>query len=588
MRPPTLQYFYLEKPMTLLILITFISVVMWIGKGDYYTKGEPREASVAVSMLEKNQWILPETYADEIAYKPPLTHWLMAVFSLPRGEVTPFSSRLPSALAFVGLIITSFLFFGKNLKFQDSFLASLVLLTSFELHRAAMTSRVDMLLTFLIVWALTRLFRWEERKKLKGFPIWIVIIQGLAALTKGPVGIVLPLLVFGIYLLFLKYNIWKIAGKLVPVAFASLVLPLIWYFLAYRVGGKEFLDIVWAENFGRFLGSENLNIRYDLGHEEAWWYNFLTLAAGFIPWTILLLISLFGLNYSKKIPGIKSLWNSFIHQDKIKLFSAIAAIVIIVFYCIPVSKRSVYLMPAYPFISIFIAQYVLYLRENKTKLSSVFDVFINIIACIVGLIVLLMVIFPVIDPVLLTSYFVKKQRILDEIACTRQSFQDFSIMHVLLLLVLLYSIFVFFRHFRRKNYLKVLYSTIGVYLALNLVFDGIFLPAYKDGISVKPYAGSLEEKYRLKENNLFVMNDLLNYGGNMYGLNFYLHNKFRNFEKEQPSEGLFLVGKDTFKKVFQHYGDKYTFTLLEEYNNKTHEGERVILLFDIRMKNIED
>lgn len=584
MRSPTLQYFYLEKPMTLLILITFISVILWIGKGDFYTKGEPREASVAVSMLEKKQWILPEAYADEIAYKPPLTHWLMAVFSLPRGEVTPFASRLPSALAFVGLIIVSLLFFGKNLKFQDSFLAALILLTSFELHRAAMTSRVDMLLTFLIVWSLTRLFRWEERKKLKGFPVWAVAILGLAALTKGPVGIVLPLLVFGVYLLFLKYNTWKIAGKLIPVALASLVLPLIWYFLAYQVGGKAFLDIVWAENFGRFLGSENLSIHYDLGHREAWWYNFLTLAAGFIPWTILLLISLFGLNYSKKIPGVKSLWNAFIHQDKIKLFSAIAAIVIIVFYCIPLSKRSVYLMPAYPFISIFVAQYVLYLRENKTKTTSIFGIFISIIACVVSLIVLLTVIFPVIDPVSFVSLFVKKQRILDEIAYTWQSFQGFSMLPVLLLLVLLYSIFVFFIHLGKKNYLKVLYSTIGVYLALNLVLDGIFLPAYKDGISVKPYAQSLEERYPVKENNLFVTNDLFKFGSNMYGLNFYMHNRFKNFEKEQPSEGLFLVGKDAFEKVSQYFGKDYQFTLLEEYKNKPRDGERVLLLFDFKLR----
>jgi 4-amino-4-deoxy-L-arabinose transferase-like glycosyltransferase len=582
MRPPTLQYFYLEKPMTLLILISFISVVLWIGKGDFYTKGEPREASVAVSMLEKNQWILPEAYADEIAYKPPLTHWLMAAFSLPRGEVTPFSSRLPSALAFVGLIVVSFLFFGKNLKFQDSFLAALILLTSFELHRAAMTSRVDMLLTFLIVWSLTRLFRWEERKALKGFPVWAVIIQGLAALTKGPVGIVLPLLVFGVYLLFLKYNIWKIAGKLIPVALASLVLPLIWYFLAYRVGGKEFLDIVWAENFGRFLGSENLSIQYHLGHEEAWWYNFLTLAAGFIPWTILIFISLFGLNYSKKIPGIKSLWNAFIHQDKITLFSATAAIVIIIFYCIPLSKRSVYLMPAYPFISIFIAGYVLYLRENKTKITSVFGVFISIIACIVGLIVLLSVIFPVIDPVSLVSHFVKKQRTLDEIACTWQSFQGFSILHILLLLVLLYSVFVFFRHLGKKNYLKVLYSAIGVYLALNLVLDGIFLPAYKNGISVKSYAGSLQEKYQFNGDNLFAVNNLLEYS-NMYAMNFYLHNQFRNFEKSQPAKGFFLVGEESFEKISQRFGKDYRFTLLEKYINKVRDGERVILLYSFEL-----
>ena len=580
MRPPTLQYFYLEKPMILLILITFISVFLWIGKGDFYTKGEPREASVAVSMLEKNQWILPTDYADEIAYKPPLTHWLMAVFSMPRGKVTPLSARLPSALAFMGLIVTSFLFFGKNLKFQDSFLAALILLTAFELHRAAMTARVDILLTFLIVWALTRLFRWEERKKLKGFPVWIVILQGLAALTKGPVGIVLPMLVFGIYLLLLKYNVWKIAGKLIPVALASLILPLIWYFLAYQVGGKEFLNVVWAENFGRFLGSQNLSIHYDLGHVEAWWYNFLTLAAGFIPWTILLFISLFGLNYSKKIPGIKSLWNSFIQQDKIKLFSAVAAIVIIVFYCIPVSKRSVYLMPAYPFISIFIAQYVLYLRNNKPKLSSVFDVLIIIIACIVGLIVLLTVIFPVIDPIWVVSYFVKKQQTLDEVSSIWQSFHGFSILHVLLWLVLAYSIFVFFKHFRKKNYLKVLYSTIGVYLAMNLVLDGIFIPAYADGISVKPYAKVLQEKYQFGENDLFVTNDLLKYdGNNMYGLNFYLHNRFKNFEKEWPSEGFFLAGKNAFEKVFQEYGNEYKFTLLEEYKNKTRDGERVILLY---------
>jgi hypothetical protein len=125
-----------------------------------------------------------------------------------------------------------------------------------------------------------------------------------------------------------------------------------------------------------------------------------------------------------------------------------------------------------------------------------------------------------------------------------------------------------------------LYATIGVYLALNLVLDGIFIPAYADGISVKPYAKALQQKYQFNENNLFVTNDLLKYdGGNMYGLNFYLHNRFRNFEKEQPSEGFFLIGKNAFEKVSQEYGKNYQFTLLEEYKNKTRDGERVILLY---------
>lgn len=53
MRTPTLQYLYLQKPVTMVIIICIISVLPWIGLGDFSTKGEPREASVAISMLEQ-------------------------------------------------------------------------------------------------------------------------------------------------------------------------------------------------------------------------------------------------------------------------------------------------------------------------------------------------------------------------------------------------------------------------------------------------------------------------------------------------------------------------------------------------------
>ena len=72
MRTPTLQYLYLQKPITMVIVICIISVLPWIGLGDFSTKGEPREAAVAVSMLETGNWILPQVYANEFAYKPPL------------------------------------------------------------------------------------------------------------------------------------------------------------------------------------------------------------------------------------------------------------------------------------------------------------------------------------------------------------------------------------------------------------------------------------------------------------------------------------------------------------------------------------
>ena len=51
MRTPTLQYLYLQKPVTMMVVICIISVLPWIGLGDFSTKGEPREAAVAISML---------------------------------------------------------------------------------------------------------------------------------------------------------------------------------------------------------------------------------------------------------------------------------------------------------------------------------------------------------------------------------------------------------------------------------------------------------------------------------------------------------------------------------------------------------
>ena len=173
MRTPTLQYLYLQKPITMVIVICIISVLPWIGLGDFSTKGEPREAAVAVSMLETGNWVLPQVYANEFAYKPPLAHWLMAVASLPQGYVSEFTSRLPSALAFIILIGFTLVFFGKRLRFQQAFIATLLLITCIEIHRAAMTTRVDMLLTTFIVIGLYQLYRWEDKLEIKGVPIAI-------------------------------------------------------------------------------------------------------------------------------------------------------------------------------------------------------------------------------------------------------------------------------------------------------------------------------------------------------------------------------------------------------------------------------
>ena len=60
MRTPTLQYLYLQKPVTLVVIICILSVLPWMGLGDFSTKGEPREVAVATAMLESGNWVLPQ------------------------------------------------------------------------------------------------------------------------------------------------------------------------------------------------------------------------------------------------------------------------------------------------------------------------------------------------------------------------------------------------------------------------------------------------------------------------------------------------------------------------------------------------
>ena len=61
-----------------IILISALTLIPFIGLTDFNTKGEPREAIVAFTMIDTNNWILPQNNGDEFAYKPPMFPWFVA------------------------------------------------------------------------------------------------------------------------------------------------------------------------------------------------------------------------------------------------------------------------------------------------------------------------------------------------------------------------------------------------------------------------------------------------------------------------------------------------------------------------------
>ena len=57
-----------------LLLLCIISLFLFLGETSFHTRGEPREAVVALTMLKDGNWILPVNNGIDMAYKPPFFH----------------------------------------------------------------------------------------------------------------------------------------------------------------------------------------------------------------------------------------------------------------------------------------------------------------------------------------------------------------------------------------------------------------------------------------------------------------------------------------------------------------------------------
>lgn len=579
MRTSTLKYLYLQKPVTMVVVLCILSVLPWLGLGEFYTKGEPREASVAVSMIESGNWILPEVYANEVAYKPPMMHWLISAFSYPQGYVSEFTSRLPSALALIAMVAFALIFFGKRVKFQQAFIAALLLITAFETHRAGMTARVDMLLACFMFIGMIQLFRWEEKQELKGLPILIPLLLSCAVLTKGPVGVLLPLLVFGIYLFVLGYPLHRILKAVFYAGFSSLFIPFIWYYSAWEKGGSDFLNIFLAENFGRFFSSNPDSISYTLGHEKPFYYNFLSLLGGFMPWTIMLFFSLFGIHYARLtniIPDwFKNMREHIKQTNKVKLFSTIAILVIFIFYTIPSSKRSVYLLPMYPFLALYISQYFIYITEYRTFVTRAFASFMSFISGIT-LIAIVASYFGVFNISHFIESFTRDSKTLFEVFAVNNALQKPDAISWTIFILLLGTFITLIYELSKKNNLKILYATIALTFAINLFIDGDVMRPIKNATSLKDFTERIQTEYPLK-NNLYTVNNLLRYQ-NIYALNFYSGNELKSIALDSPENGYFIIGNKDFEKVRKDF-PQYQFSAIDSTATPFNEIEQTVVLY---------
>lgn len=565
------------------ILVAAITLLPFLGNTEFGTKGEPREAVVAVSMLNQSNWILPENNGIDIPYKPPFFQWCIAALSLPAGHVTEFTSRLPSALALIIMLAIGFVFYAKRKDPKMSFLAAMLTLTAFEVHRAGTNCRVDMVLTVFIVGALYAFYHWWEKGK--GLPWLAILCMSGATLTKGPVGIVLPCFVMFVFMLVVGWRkdeskgklVWKTVYKLFISAVLACIIPAMWYVAAYQQGGKRFLDLVMDENVGRFLGKMVITT-----HENPWPYNILMLISGWLPWTLPLLLSLFVLPWKQ---FSKSAFVQSVKEAKpLQVFTWLSFVLILFFYCIPKSKRGVYLLPCYPFMAMLIVEYAVWLIRRSAFPVKFYIGFLTVagFALTATLVVLRMGAVP--DTIFHGHHAYQNIQMLHALAYGDMGI-DGVILAILPFLAACWGLIVLLR--RRVGYISqrpVLSSAIMT-LLIFMAFNGYYKPTVMNVKSYRPFAETVRKttgneplyaytgKYNLYANSL-----------RFFGIDFYLGDRVRQFENDKPRKGMVIVNNGNRETLLSNFGTSYSFREALRSKHKETEFNDTIYIYRFEKK----
>ena len=337
-----------------------IVLYIWgLGELPFYTKGQPREATVVWEIYTNGEWILPLRNGHLIPSKPPLFHWLAALCSFALGELSELAIRLPSAvLAIVGVLLTYYA--GSVLwGVEAGLVAGLIVATSFEWLRAATAARVDMTLTACMVMAFV-FFLFLYRKQ--AVSLWQALLffgcLGLATLAKGPVGVVLPGLTILVFLGLRRDFPFLRQLHLVPGSAFFLVVAGSWYGLALWQGGEEFFTKqIMKENVLRFFASGAAGA----GHEHPFYYFIPTFFLGMLPWSFFFPPLVIFLYQRRKT----------LHEHNF-LYLIVWVVTVFLFYSVSSSKRSVYILPLYPAVALLLGAWWQELRRGTVVLPQAF------------------------------------------------------------------------------------------------------------------------------------------------------------------------------------------------------------------------
>ncbi|HHT9116999.1 MAG TPA: ArnT family glycosyltransferase [Candidatus Hypogeohydataceae bacterium YC38] len=305
-----------------------------LGGRDFWSGRETLYAQVARETLWEGHWFALHYNGEVYCNKPPLYFWFIALLSMPFGDVTPFSLRLPLALSALGTVLVVF-YLGKSLfSVRTGFLAGVILASSPQFQKYACVGKLEMLLTFFIASSIAAFYYGlNSTVNKKKYFLWGWLLMALAILTKGLGFLLIP----PVILLHLasRRELHRLKEtELLLGSILILALMMVWLLPAYIQGGPYYIQ--------GLLGHFEFHLKQTPRYIKPFYY-LCEVFVGLLPWTLLLPAFFF---YLRKATAEK--------REGLRLpFLWFAAMFII--FCILLSKKSRYVLTLYPAVALMLA-----------------------------------------------------------------------------------------------------------------------------------------------------------------------------------------------------------------------------------------
>ena len=317
-----------ERLTSAVALLCLVALYFW-GNGALPVTApvEVNYAQTAKEMLAAGDFLSPQIYGNYWYDKPIFFYWeLLAAFSV--FGVTDFAARFfPALFAAAGLGLT-YAFARRLYDERTAFWSALILGTSVLYSFLAKLILTDLSL-FVFFGGTLAAFYIGYRERRRSFFYIAYACAGLAVLTKGPIGFLLPGLIILVFLLAAR-DLSALGRICLPtglLVFATVCAP--WYVYMYLMHGADFVNT--------FLGIHNV-LRATVSEHAQWdvWYFYLGIyVLGMFPWSFALPLALFRAWRVRPVVETRT------------LFLLVWAIVVPVFFQMMATKYPTYSFPAF-------------------------------------------------------------------------------------------------------------------------------------------------------------------------------------------------------------------------------------------------